>query len=353
MSSSNNSSDSSDSGSDTARNVPSYEWNMECEKLPLVVIPVTSPTMEKILLREIEPLKSIARIRMYCGWSDEPKFDILQRCKGATVILNMGYHYKDSQLCVLAKSVKCIVFSGTGVASFINVRLAHDLGITVCNVTHYGDASVAEHVFALIFEILRHTGSLNHHMHAHHDWPVWEGTQLAGKTFGIIGLGGIGKAVASIARAFGMNVIAWSRSDKPDLCKNLGITQVHSREEVFANSDVVSLHLTFTPETQQLITSKELSTMKQDAILINTARSQIVEQGAILQLAQEGRVTIGLDVFDEEPLSSDDPLYDLENVIMTPHTAWRTDSAEKALIQQCIHSVVGYLTGKPVNVVDP
>ena len=177
------------------------------------------------------------------------------------------------------------------------------------------------------------------------------GFDLNGKTLGLVGLGGIGKRAAVMAKAFGMDVIAWTAH--PDAAREIETgVRFKSLESVFESSDIVSLHLSLTPETEGLITTDLLARMKQGALLINTARGEVIDEAALIDALQSGRISAGLDVFHQEPLPTNHPFRQLENVIITPHVGYNTPEATLTLFEIVVSSLEAYYAGDPINVVN-
>ena len=236
----------------------------------------------------------------------------------------------------------------------VDIQAASERGITVTNVPAYSTESVAQMVFAHLLTVTNRT---EHYAIANRegrwsrnpDFCYWDfpHTELAGKTFGIVGLGNIGQRVAQIALAFGMKVKAMS--SKPTL--PAGIEKV-SWEELLATSDILSLHCPLTERTHHLINSDTLRQMKPTTILINTGRGPLVDDRAVALALSEGRLSaFCADVLTEEPPSTENPLLKQPNAFITPHIAWASKEARIRLIQVATDNVRAFLDGKPQNVV--
>ena len=238
----------------------------------------------------------------------------------------------------------------------VDIKAAHERGIIVTNVPAYSTASVAQMVFAHLLTVTNrteHYAILNRQgrWSTNPDFSYWdtELTELAGKTFGIVGLGNIGSRVAQIALAFGMKVKALTSKTADAL--PIGIEKA-SLEELLATSDVLSLHCPLTDNTRQMINSETLRQMKPTAILINTGRGPLVDDQAIAEALEEGRLAaFCADVLTEEPPKADNPLLKQPNAFITPHIAWATKEARIRLIQVATDNVSSFLNGKAVNVV--
>ena len=214
------------------------------------------------------------------------------------------------------------------------------------------DHAVAEHTFALLFELIRRVGQLDKDVKAGNwAWASGDGLQLAGRRMGIIGLGGIGSTVAGIARALGMEVAAWNSHVPPEHFERSGATPVDDLNKLIETSDVISVHLPLNNATRGIVTAENLAHVKPGTLFINTARSEVIESGALLARLQKGDVPAALDVFDHEPLTADDPLCSIPGIILTPHTAWRTDGAYVGITRQVVQSVAAFCKGEDFNVV--
>ena len=236
----------------------------------------------------------------------------------------------------------------------VDIEVAHQQGIVVTNVPAYSTESVAQMVFAHLLTV---TNRVEHYtvQNRNDRWTKSADfsysdtllTELAGKTFGIVGLGNIGKRVAQIAQAFGMNVIALtSKTTLPD-----GIRKVEL-SELLSQSDVLSLHCPLTPDTHHLINSDTLNKMKPTAILINTGRGPLIDDQAVADALKAKRLyAFCADVLTEEPPNADNPLLGLPNAYTTPHIAWATVEARTRLVQVAIDNVKAFANGKPQNVV--
>jgi glycerate dehydrogenase len=234
----------------------------------------------------------------------------------------------------------------------VDIAAAKKMNITVTNVPAYSTHSVAQTVFALLLELTHHAGHhsaevRNGRWSANPDFSFWDFplVELRGKTFGIVGYGNIGQAVARIAAAFEMNVVISTRT-----ARTSGGSFTDT-ETLLKNSDVVSLHCSLNDETQNLINTKRLAFMKPTAYLINTGRGGLIDEHALANaLNDEQLAGAGLDVLSIEP-PKDNPLLSAKNCIITPHIAWASRSARERLMDAVVHNVQSFIEGKPVNVV--
>lgn len=252
-----------------------------------------------------------------------------------------------------------IVRAGAGVNT-IDIGKASEKGIYVANCPGKNTDAVAELVIGLLIAADRRIPDALSDLRAGR-WRKKEygkARGLKGRVLGIIGLGSIGCAVARRAQGLEMRVIGWSRNLTPEKAKNLGVGYCASLDELAEHADAVSLHLALTQETRGLIGSGFFARMKAGALFINTARSEVVEQGAILDALRGGRIRAALDVFDEEPSSGEAEFRDKELATLllaaTPHIGASTDQAEEAIAEETVRVVRTFLeTGKPANAVNP
>lgn len=274
---------------------------------------------------------------------------VAERIAGASVVLTNKARLT-AELIGNAPGLRGIAVLATG-HDIVDGVAARRLGIPVCNVPEYGTASVAQAVFALLLELTNHTGSLaagvrDGRWSACPDFCYWDAPllELAGLTFGIVGHGRIGAAVARIARAFGMEVLSHRRNPDP------GDVDL---DRLLADSDVVSLHCPLTPETRGLMNAERLARMKPGAILINTGRGPLIDEAALAEaLASSHLGGAGLDVLSVEPPAADHPLLRAPNCLITPHVAWASRAARKRLIAATAANVAALLAGEPIHVVN-
>jgi phosphoglycerate dehydrogenase-like enzyme len=184
-------------------------------------------------------------------------------------------------------------------------------------------------------------------------WQVSLGSRLAGKTLGLVGLGRIGSEVARIGNAFRMNVVAWSQNLTGEKARASGATLV-SLEELLSTADIVSLHLRLSPRTERIVGARELASMKPGAFLINTARSGLLDEPALIETLRQKRIAgAALDVFDEEPLPAGHPLRGLSNTVITPHLGGVTRERYREDYNETIDDILAFMAGKPVRLLNP
>jgi D-3-phosphoglycerate dehydrogenase len=258
----------------------------------------------------------------------------LPRVIGGHDITIDDHSYMPTDLVAQCKSLKHIVFLGTGAASYMNVAEIEALGVKVHTIKGYGDTAVAEQTIALMMAACRDLARMDRGIRAGH-WQPLEGMQVFGKTLGIIGLGGIGAEVARIAKGMGMEVIAWNRTRRTDA--NATMVEL---DALLQKSDVVSLNLVLNDETRGFLDKARIARMKPGAILINTARGALADETALIEALNSGHIRhAGLDVFHNEPLKADHPLARLENVTLSAHAAFRTLEASMTLLRRAIDIV--------------
>jgi len=279
----------------------------------------------------------------------------VERCRGAEIVLTNKVVLDQNVLSQLPE-LKFIAVTATGY-NVVDVEFANANGIKVSNVPVYSTDSVAQHVFAMILSFIHrpqqhHTAIQSGEWEKRKNFSFWLTplTELTGKTMGIVGLGRIGRATAKLADAFGMKVVAHSRSQNRPL-ESAGF-QWLSIEEVFAKSDFVSLHCPQTPQSTGFVNAELISKMKPTSILINTARGGLVNEAELADALNEGKIAGALlDVVSAEPIANENPLLSAKNCLLTPHIAWATIEARRRLMQTTAENIEAYLAGHPENLV--
>jgi len=230
----------------------------------------------------------------------------------------------------------------------IDLKACAEFGVTVCGTAGFGNPTAAIAV-GLLLELTRHIGFENARMKAGAPWQVTVGHDLEGKTLGVLGLGKLGQRVAGVAKALGMKVIAWSQNLTPEKAKEGG-TEYVSKEDLFRNADVISIHVVLSDRTRGLVRAKDLGLMKKTAYLINTSRGPIVEEkGLIAALNSKSIAGAGLDVFDIEPLPTDHPFRKMDNVVLTPHLGYVSEENYRTFYSGVVEDIRAWLDGKPVR----
>jgi phosphoglycerate dehydrogenase-like enzyme len=230
----------------------------------------------------------------------------------------------------------------------VDVEAARELGITVCGTDSLATAP-AELTWALVLGLCRHLVAEDGAMRAG-GWQTTLGRDLAGHTLGVVGLGRIGSQVARVGQAFGMDVLAWSRSLTPERAAEAGAWSV-DLDTLLAGSDVVTVHLVLAEGTRGLIGRRELARMRPDALLVNTSRAGVVDTEALLEALAEGRLGgAGLDVYDEEPLPADHPLRTSPRTLLTPHLGYVTEDVYRTFFTGVVEDIAAFVRGTPIRV---
>lgn len=250
---------------------------------------------------------------------------------GGAPIAIIDHTHLPTEIARQCHGLRHVVFLGTGARSYMNPEELAELGITVHTIKGYGDTAVAECAFALMWAAARNFARMDREMRAGH-WLRSDAVQLTGKTIGLVGFGGIAQELARLARGMGMRVLAWNRTPRT----HDGVTFV-DLDTLLAQSDVVSLHLLLTDETRGMISAERIASMRDGAILINTARGALVDEDAMIAALQRGKLAhAGLDVFTVEPMPAGHVLTTLPNVTLSAHSAFRTPEANQNLIEAAL-----------------
>jgi phosphoglycerate dehydrogenase-like enzyme len=274
--------------------------------------------------------------------------ELIERIKDSQVVVNIrAYTYFTRRVLASCPNLRLISIWGTGTDN-VDLESAAKLGITITNTPGANALSVAEHTIAILFSLARQIPFLDREIRSG-NWPRVEMVQLSGKVIGLIGLGAIGKNVAKMARCLGMDVIAWTYHPSPERAQESGV-QFVPKEELLNDSDVVSLHLRLNDQTRGFFRREYFNLMKPSAFFMNTARAGLVEPGAIYEALQSKKIAgAALDVFDQEPLSPEDPILALPNVVLTPHNAGMTPEATTNGLMMAVRNVEVFLEGKEID----
>ena len=290
-------------------------------------------------------------------WTEYPATaagDVVQRLRGASIAITNKVPLRAADIAQLPE-LKMVAIAATGTDN-VDLAACRERGIVVSNIRNYSLVSVPEHVFALILALRRNLRAYCADVEA----GLWQQSSrfclldhpisdLAGSRLGIVGYGALGKKVAAIARAFGMEVCVSSRSPVGD-----ADVTVLPLAELLRTADVVSLHLPLTDQTRNMIGAAELATMKRSALLINTARGGLVDEAALAQALADGVIGgAGFDVLSKEPPVPANPLLQLRlpNFILTPHVAWASAGAMQTLADMLVDNIEAWAAGRPINVV--
>lgn len=299
-----------------------------------------------------KPLEQLGTLTVYDRTLPE---ETIGRVGDAEIVLTNKVCLRKAELEQLPK-LRYIGVLATGY-NVVDVGAAKAHGIVVTNVPVYSTESVAQMVFAHLLTVTNRT---EHYATQNRkgkwtegpDFCYWDTplSELAGKTFGVVGLGNIGKRVASIAQAFGMRVVAYTSKEEADLPPGIGKRPM---EDLLDESDVVSLHCPLTPDTRHLICRETLQKMKPSAILINTGRGPLVNEQDVADALKNDRLrAYCADVLSEEPPRAECPLLSCGNAFITPHIAWATDEARARLAGVAVDNVRAFVEGEPKNIVE-
>ena len=294
--------------------------------MPKVILIDSTPDID-VLWRRVHRASDIA-VAVNMGPIDEASIPKVQSGHD-TVILDASY-FTEATLKACA-GLKHIVFLGTGAGSFVDLAAAERLGIKVSTIKGYGDTTVAEHAMGLVFAAARHIATM-HHLMRTGGWRPMQGSQLKGKTLGLIGLGGIGREMARLGNGVGLDVIAWNRTSLSD-----APVPMTPLDEVLARSDILSLHLGLNDETKHFLDRTKLANAKPGVILVNTARAGVVDEAALLELLKSGHIGhYATDVYSQEPPAASEPLLTATNVTLTAHAGYNTPEAAMTMYRRAI-----------------
>jgi D-3-phosphoglycerate dehydrogenase len=268
---------------------------------------------------------------------------LVERIRDAEIVLNIRSSQKFTERVFAAcPRLRLLSVWGTG-TDHVDLAAAARYGVTVTNTPGVSAVSIAEHTLALLLAVARRIPQIDRATRAG-EWPRGRSIELHGKTCGIVGLGAIGRQFARLAAAIGMRVIAWTPHPRPG-------DPIVPLDEIYRTSDVLSLHLRLSPDTEGLVGAPQFAVMKPGAILINTARGAIVNEAALVDALSSRRIAgAGLDVFATEPLPPGHPLTALDNVVLTPHCAGITPEALEAGLRMSVENIWAFLEGQPQNV---
>jgi D-3-phosphoglycerate dehydrogenase len=297
-----------------------------------------------------ERAKKIGETHVVTARGADDEAELIKRIGRARVAVNIRAHARFTDgVFAACRELKMISVWGTGTDN-IDLEAAGRRGVTVCNTPGVNAFAVAEHAIALMLTIGRKIPRIDREMRGG-AWPREMLTQCLGKTLGVFGTGTIGTRVITLARALGMEVLAWSARGAGGRIKELGARSA-AKDEILREADFVSLHLRLTPETRGFLTRREFALMKKTAIFVNTGRGALVEREALLDALRQGRIAAaGLDVFHEEPLKPDDPVLTLPNVVLSPHNAGQTPEVIRDGLLRAVTNVENFLKGAPTDVV--
>ena len=322
------------------------------EKKPfdLLVVPDDEPPVLSGTLYE----PRVRRLSSEVNWHfDRPlnNSDTIERIRDADAIVNIRASVQfDREVLSHCSKLKILSVWGTGV-DHVDLAAASEFGITVSNTPGYGAPYVSEHALTLALAISRQIVQNDRHIRAG-GWTRGFIDELYGKTLGVVGTGAIGQRMIALGKAIGMNVVAWTLHPTQERGLTYGVEFV-TLEELLSQSDVVSIHVALSNETEQLIGATELRLMKETSILINTARGGVLDQEALLECLLEKRIAgAGLDVFESEPLPPGHPLIHLENVVLSPHVGGMAYNGTMRGLEMSVENLESYAANNPIFVVN-
>ena len=300
-------------------------------------------------------ISAMGDLTVYDRTPVDDKEEIIRRIGDAQVVYTNKVPL-DRAVFNACPSIAFVSLLATGY-NVVDVGYAREKGIPVSNIPTYGTDSVGQFAIALLLEICHHIG---HHDQAvksgrwekNADWCFWDYPliELAGKTMGIIGFGRIGQKTGIIAKALGMNILAYDQYPND---AGRAIAAYTDLDTLLGNSDVIALHCPLFPETERMINRKSIEKMKDGVILLNNSRGPLIHQQDLAEALNSGKVfAAGLDVVDTEPIRGDNPLLKAKNCIITPHISWAPREARQRIMDMAAGNLKAFLAGKPVNVVN-
>ncbi|MFQ5520347.1 MAG: NAD(P)-dependent oxidoreductase [Candidatus Methylomirabilia bacterium] len=297
-----------------------------------------------------EPLRRLGTLEIRPG-APRGKADLIERIRDCEAVF-LDYSRMDAEVLRQCPKLRFICFLGVGYAAHIDVEEATRRGIVVAYTPDYGATSVAEHALALILALSRHIPtSCVCFKEGRWEPGRFQGTELRGKTLGIVGLGPIGSEMARLGAGIGMYLLGWTRRATPERAQH-GLVLV-ALEELFGRADVVSLHLGYRSETHGLVSRGLLERMRPEAYFINTARAKIVDNVALAELLRTGKIAgAALDVHEDEPPHESYIFRNLSNVVLTPHIGYNTREASWKMLQIAIATLEAFVRGEQLHVVN-
>jgi D-3-phosphoglycerate dehydrogenase len=243
--------------------------------------------------------------------------------------------------------LKLLITSGMRNAA-IDMEAAKEHNVVLCG-TKWGRDPTAPLTMGLILELTRNIGRENARMHAGEPLQKFVGMEIEGRTLGVLGLGKLGSKVSALAKAFGMNVIAWSPNLTPERCKEVGVGYA-TKEELFATADIVTIHVVLSQRSRGLVGREDLARMKPTSYIVNTARGPIIDEAALLEALQQKKIAgAGIDVFAVEPLPVNHPFRKLDNVVLTPHLGYVTGDSFRNHYSQMVEGIDAWFKGEPLQ----
>ncbi|MCX6258903.1 MAG: 2-hydroxyacid dehydrogenase [Bacteroidia bacterium] len=321
---------------------------MEKEKKKVVIFGVDDMLTDDLF----DYLRQLYHVTTYGAEAIASEDSFVQKAKMADVVCFFSGRISGQVLKQLDKT-KLIVVCSTGY-DYVDVETAAECGIAVCNSPSFSSRSVAEFQFMLLLALYRKLPSVIKENESHFEFSfsfnALMGQELFSKTIGIIGTGNNGTHACRIARGFGMEILAYSRTVNSQLVADLGIKYV-SLDELLKRSDIISINIPLNDSTKHFLDHEHFSKMKNGVIIINTARGSVINEPALIEALKSGKVaSAGLDVLENN--TKDNPLLKMENVLVTPHMAWVTREALKRMVELMVENILGYFMGEAQNVVN-
>ena len=301
--------------------------------------------------QHVKKLRSIADLKIFDDIPKTPS-DLKERIKEADIVI-VGWSHLTEGIIKSAEKLKMVSIWAT-TCHYVDLEAAKKRGIAVTHVPGYATEAVAEHAFAMLLAAARKLLQADRHVRrGEFDWRPFRGRELAGKTLGMIGTGAIGCRVAEIGKAFKMKLLAFDKYPNFERAEEIGMEYV-GLQTLLKESDIITLHVPLTQETEGLIGKKEIEVMKSGCVLINTSQGKIIEEKALINALKSRKLSYaGLDVFEEEPPQKDNLLFKLDNTVLSPHIGFHTVEAAKKCTDICIENVMRFLEGRPQNLCQP
>ncbi|MCG7435012.1 2-hydroxyacid dehydrogenase [Lysinibacillus fusiformis] len=305
---------------------------------------------DSIIEKLAEPIKQAGHEFVYYNEKTTDRAELARRSERADVIMIANNPYPTEVIDQNA-NLKLINVAFTGV-DHVGIGQARNQDVMVCNAAGYANQAVAELTIGLVLDVYRHITQGDKEIHADNFPGAFQGSEIKGKTVGLIGTGKIGMMTARLFKAFGAKIVASDQSRRNPAAEVLGIEYMEL-DELLAQSDIVSLHIPLLSSTKGLISKEKLELMKESAILINCARGPIVDNDALADALNEGRIAgAGIDVFDmEPPIPGDYKLLQAKNAILTPHVGFLTNEAMELRAKIAFDNTMAFIEGKPQNII--
>jgi D-3-phosphoglycerate dehydrogenase len=298
--------------------------------------------------KHVKRLRSLGDLKVF---EDPPKTieELKERIREAEVVI-VGWSNLTRSVMDSAERLRMISIWAT-TCHYADLEAARQRGIVVTHVPGYATEAVAEYAFALLLAAVRRLTLADKHVReGKFDWRPFAGSELAGKTLGVVGTGAIGCRVAEIGRALRMHVLGFDKYPNLKRAEEVGMSYADLKT-LLRESDVVTLHVTLTSETEKLLGKKEIAAMKDGAVIINTSQGRVIDQEALVEALRSGKLSYaGLDVFEDEPPAKNNPLFKLDNTVLSPHIGFNTVEAEARCTDICVDNIAKFLEGKPQNV---